>query len=135
MSLWSGGEGKKKVGGGSAGGADQENGAATVPVGEFSPDRREDKLHRGKRRDDDADDKALSAKMPAVGRHQGHDDSKADEVDENREENNQHRGFSHEESRGVIRRASSQLVETLAIHYVEGSQPSRRPEQGKQERS
>ena len=63
-------------------------------IGEPPPNRREDELHRGKRGDDGADDPAARAVMPAEDRHQRHDDAEADEVNEDRQENNEQRWFA-----------------------------------------
>ena len=82
-------DGKQDIGQCRAGGADEQNGPATVPVGKPPPNRREDELHRGKRGDDGADDPATGAVMPGENRHQRHDDAKTDEVNEDRQENDE----------------------------------------------
>jgi len=74
-----------------AGGADEQNGPAAMMVGKPSPNRRENELHGGKRGDDGADDPAARAVMPAEDWHQRHDDAEADEVNEDRQENDEQR--------------------------------------------
>ena len=64
-------------------------GRRPMMIGPPAPDRREEELHRGKRGDDGADDEAARAVMPAVNRHQRHDDAEADEVNEDRQENDE----------------------------------------------
>src|SRR5947209_15382524 len=66
-----------------------------MAIGQSSPDRSEQELHRGKRGNDNTDDNALSAEMLAVNRHQGHDNPEADEVDENGQENDEDGRLSH----------------------------------------
>jgi hypothetical protein len=82
-------DGEQDIRQGRAGGADEQNGTAAMPVGKPPPNRREDKLHGGKRRDDGADDPAARAVMPAEDRHQRHDDAESDEVNEDRQENDE----------------------------------------------
>ena len=46
--------------------------------------------------DDDADDEAVRAEVPAVNRHQRHHDAEPDQVNEDRQENDQDGRLSHE---------------------------------------
>ncbi len=66
-----------------------------MAVGQPAPDRREDELHRGVGGKDEADDKAASAEVLAVGRDEGHDNPEPDEVDEDREEDDENGRLSH----------------------------------------
>ena len=77
-----------------AGGADEQNRAATVAVGKFAPDGRKNELHRGKRGDDDANHPAAGAVMAAEHWHERHNDAEADEVNEDREKNHEHGRFA-----------------------------------------
>ena len=75
-----------------------------MTIRKSSPNRRKKKLHRRERGNDRADGEALGPngfddigdEVLAINRHQRHDDAKADEVNENRQENDQDRRFSHE---------------------------------------
>jgi len=74
--------------------ADEHDGAAADAVGQFSPDGREEKLHRRKRRDDRADDQAFLAERLAeiifrVAGQQRQHDAEADQVNEDRQENDE----------------------------------------------
>ena len=74
--------------------ADEQDGAASVAVGKFSPDGRENKLHRRIRREDEAELPAGRAKIPAEHRRERHDDAEAHEVNEDREKNDEDGGFA-----------------------------------------
>src|ERR1019366_5622390 len=75
--------------------AEEQNGAAAMPVRQPPQDGSEDELHGGVGREDDADSDAAGAEVLAVGRDQGHDNPEPDEVNEDRQEDDQDGGSSH----------------------------------------
>ena len=69
-----------------------------MSIGESSPERREEELHRGERGGDDADHETRGAVMFAVNRKQRHDHPESDEVDEDSEKDDEDRRASFHES-------------------------------------
>ena len=89
-----GADGEQHIGQRRAGGAERQNRPAAVPVGKPAPDGREDELHGRVGRDDGADEPAARAVVPAVNWHERHDDAKADEVNEDREQDDEDGRFA-----------------------------------------
>ena len=76
-------------------GAYEQDRAPAMAVGQPSPNRGEDELHRGVSGKDDADNNAVGAEVLAVGRNEGHDNAEPDEVNEDREEDDENGRLSH----------------------------------------
>ena len=89
-------EGEEDVRKRGPGGADKQNGTASIAIGKPAPDGRENELHGRIGGHDDTDSQALSPEgldairhqVLAINRHQRNNDPKSDEINEHRQENN-----------------------------------------------